>query len=310
MQIVARPAQVVAVVAHPEFQPHAVPHRHKAVKDPFIPHQPRHQHNCQHPCRHHHRQNPPQFPHRQQQQYRRRQQHRWLRQPRDPGQQPKPGPQSEPPRTSHPLRQTDQPAKPQHQQMRRPCPRRREIDPIGEENPRPRRPPRRAHAETPPRHQEQRNADQRVDQTVEYVDRENRRRRVDAKHPEEGRHNHRINGRHDRRKLIRNKRAAKSPPRHQRPRHVPRFPGMEVIRIHQVFEQTAVERHQRHPQGERDQHHPEQRPEQGRKGAPAVAIQLACSLQAASYAVRPPGVSPKPARRNTNVRQRTFFAAM
>ena len=75
---------------------------------------------------------------------------------------------------------------------------------------------------------------------------------MNAEQQEEGRHNERIDRRHDRRGLIGNKRAAKPVAGHQGAGHIALLPGMDVVGIHEIFKQETVEWN--HGQAKREGH--------------------------------------------------------
>ena len=76
--------------------------------------------------------------------------------------------------------------------------------------------------------------------------------RVNPKVVEENSNNQRIHRRHDRRRLIRDQRAAKTTPGQQCLRHIPLFPGMDVVGIHEIFK--VMERGDGQPQHQCYQH--------------------------------------------------------
>ncbi len=136
--------------------------------------------------------------------------HRRLREARKAREKAKACPQPEPRRPLHILRQIDQPAQAEQQQMRGPGPRRRKVDAIREKRPSPCRPPGHTLAKAAPRNEKDGNAGERVDQAVEYMDGRDRRARVNAEDTEKSRHDEGINRRHDRRGLVGIKRAAEA----------------------------------------------------------------------------------------------------
>ena len=86
--------------------------------------------------------------------------------------------------------------------------------------------------------------------------------RMNAEQQEESRHNQRIHRRHDRRGLIGNKRAAEPVAGHQGAGHIALLPGMDVVRIHQVFKQKTVEWN--HSQAKRQRHQEDEGKERAR----------------------------------------------
>ena len=142
--------------------------------------------------------------------------------------------------------------------MRGPGPCRGKVNAVREKDPYPGRPQRNARAKAAPGDQEDRNAGERVNQAVEGVNGKDRQGGVNSEKTEKSGHNERINRRHDRRWLGGNKRAAEAVACQQRTRHIALLPGVDVVGVHQVLEEEAVERNYRQAENQRNQHHPNQ----------------------------------------------------